>query len=147
MTYAPGEQITGHYQVLPPPPRRSRAVMVGIIVSVVVFLLLVGAAIGYGLWLRSAPTQEDAQRECRTAVEREFQARTERATPSKDILVTVSDIDINETAETDNGFDVNYTVHYLATAPLVGSVPNTLSLTCKATIDRGKLTTRVVNRS
>src|SRR3954452_19253136 len=100
MTYAPGEPVTGQYQIPPQPAgRSSRTAMIAIIATAVALFLAIIAAIGYGLWLRSSPSQEDAQRECRTAVEREFHTRTDRADADKEILVTISSIDMDETVK------------------------------------------------
>ncbi|WP_238010338.1 hypothetical protein KZZ52_53710 [Dactylosporangium sp. AC04546] len=148
MTFATSEPNTGQHQIPPQPVhRRSPTVLIAVIAAAVVLLLAVIAAAAYGVWLRTSPSQDDAQRECRTAVEREFRTRVERASSDKQILVTVSGIDMDETVKTSDGYQVNYTVHYAATAALVGSVPNTLSLTCNAKIKNRKLTTEVVNRS
>lgn len=130
-------------------PGRSRRSIVLIVVGLVLFIVAGGAAVGYGLWTRGAPTQADAERECRTAVQKEFDRRVteiEKSSTSKGVLVTVAGIDMQESRRVDSGFQVNFTVRYQATAPLVGTVPNTLALTCNAVVKDRKLTTVVVNR-
>jgi len=90
----------------------------------------------------SGPTIADAQRECRSAFADEFEARSTRvSTPS--ILVTVTEIEIEDSRAVDGGFEVNGVVKYVMTTAYVGSVPSSLRLSCHVKVDGEKLSTVV----
>lgn len=128
------------------PDRRSTGVLIAVVAGAALIVLAVVGAVVFGLWLRATPDEKDARRECRTAVQREFDHRV-AASGGKDILVTVSGIDMDESRAVRGGYQVNFTVHYSATAPLVGTIPNSLALTCNAKVAGHKMTTAVVNRA
>src|SRR5687768_14672984 len=97
----------------PGPPKRRRLLMilaivavlaVVIVATVVVTLALTGAG-------ESGLSQEVAQRECRTALEREAQRRAANLDPSNgsDVLVSIKRVDLQETYETEAGYVVNGT--------------------------------------
>lgn len=134
----------------PPPPNSSRRRLTYVLAGGGLALILaLGSVAAWLLW-SGGPSLADAKRECRTAFEREFELRTSSVASSSSgasILVSVTDIEILETREIEGGFEVNGTVKYTLTGAYVGTVPNTLSLTCEATeSDDGDVTTDVTNR-
>lgn len=130
----------------PPPPAKSRAVplLIGALVVAVLVIGALGLAFvarsgSHGSKTPSAPapttptlTQAGAQRACRTAFGKEFEARQESVT-KKDILVSTQGIDLAETYASGNGFVVNGTVRYTLTSFPLDPVQNTLDLTCTVT--------------
>src|SRR6478752_3187920 len=100
----------------PPPPARSRTVPL-LIGALVVAVLAIGALAvafvarsGSSSKAPSAPastapalTEAGAQRACRTAFGKEFDAR-QQANTQKDILVSTQGIDLAETYPSGNGF-------------------------------------------
>ncbi|GAB3868144.1 hypothetical protein ACFPIJ_23890 [Dactylosporangium cerinum] len=117
----------------------------GISAAVVV---IVAAVAGATLLSTDGPTLADAQRECKTAFAREFQARIDRADAgTSPVVASMTGVDLDESREVDGGFEVNGAVQYTLTASLVGTVPNTLMFTCTAKVTKDGLATTVRNRT
>jgi hypothetical protein len=147
----------------PQPPTKRSGIKVAVIASVLGTLAVVGlVAASVAAYNRSGPfapaapttppgpTIEDAKRECRTAFSSEFQRRSAKATDTgtgSNIVASVTDIRLEESRKTTDSTDeVNGTVYYDLTTPLIPPVHNILSLTCQATISGTGLTTEVRNR-
>lgn len=144
-----GQLLDGPYPVPMVASHRRRAVAVVALAAGVVALVLAGAVlVGFWVWTMTGPTREDAQRACRTAVEREFVKRSDTAAGGdRSVLVSMIGIDMLETVKTAGGYDINYTVRYQMTAALLPPVPSSLSLTCHARLKSRAFVTEVVNRS
>ena len=93
-----------------------------------------------------ALTEAGAQRACRTAFGKEFDAR-QQANTQKDILVSTQGIDLAETYPSGNGFTVNGTIRYTLTTYPLDPVQDTLDLTCTATGTDDAPVTTVDNRN
>ncbi|OKI63396.1 hypothetical protein [Micromonospora sp. CB01531] len=114
-----------------------------------VLVVLIAIAIGGTLWFvgRNDLIREQAQRECRTALEREAEQRADRVgSGSKDVLISVTGVDLQETWETDNGWSVNGTANITMTTPLLGQTPTSVALTSEVTSKDGQVQTTVKNR-
>ncbi|GIJ44639.1 hypothetical protein Val02_15250 [Virgisporangium aliadipatigenens] len=135
------------------PARRKRPWLVPVVVVSAVVVLGVVAAVGLlvvgfgtaGGSVLLGPTAEDAKRECTTAIAAEFQRR-ERSGSSSSILVSVEEITVDEARKISNGYEVNGVVRYSLTGSYVGTVRQSLMLTCTATIANRQLSTSVRNR-
>lgn len=114
----------------------AAAIIVTAIAVAVTAIALIGQA---------GPTIEDAQRECRTAFDREINARILSAN-QRSAVATITDINLQESRKISGGYEVNGTVHYNVTAPFVGSMPGSVELTCTAREHGGQLSTTVRNR-
>ncbi|QKW12496.1 hypothetical protein [Verrucosispora sp. NA02020] len=90
-------------------------------------------------------TLQAAQRECRTALEREANRRAGRAGPDG-ILVSLTEVELQEAWQTDSGFAVNGTARYTLTSALLPQVNQSVGLTCEATSVDGQVLTTVKNR-
>lgn len=144
----PSAAPTAYSPTPPPPPRRSRLpLIVGAAAAVV---LLIGAAVAAVLVFGGGDLdRETAQRECRTALEREAEQRADNLGGPSDtgVLVSLSGVELRETWEIDGGWAVNGAATYTLTTPIVGDTPTTVSLTCEATTgDGGEVRTAVKNR-
>jgi hypothetical protein len=138
------------YACQPLPPRRPR--------SHSGLLLAAGALMLVGLFAISVvayvtgrgPTVEDAQRECRTAFNKEFADREQLARttsyPSSSVVTSLTDIELQEARRTDTGFEVNGVVRYDLVTVLLPAFHSSLNLTCVASEKDGELVTSVHNR-
>jgi hypothetical protein len=108
--------------------------------------LVVVAVVVAALVVRGGFSEQSAQRECRTAMEREARNRASDGL-TRSVVFAVQGVDIEETSATDNGYAVNGVVRYTITAALVPPVEASLSLTCEATDAGGKVSTSVKNRA
>jgi hypothetical protein len=139
------------YPVQPTPA--ARRLKPWLIVVCAVSRCAIGARVATAIGVlnaRSGPTLADAQRECRTAFGDEFaqrQARAQTTSGASSVISSVTDIELQEARKTDTGFEVNGVVHYDLTAALVPTVHASLSLTCQAREQDGKLVTTVKNRN
>jgi hypothetical protein len=175
MSYEPGP--TPQYQQLPvvpgyppqpgwapePPPQpqpqppKNRTRLAAVLFSGSALLLLAVVAVvivgrngtGGGLLpFKAALTEPGAQRACRTAVGREWDARSDRAGgEDTTIITTVTSIEMLETWKAGDGYSVNATVHYTMTTDLVAPVQGSLDLTCTATGTDAAPVTTVANRN
>jgi hypothetical protein len=59
----------------------------------------------------------------------------------------MTDIELQEARKTGDGFEVNGVVRYDLTTALVPTADGSLSLTCEARVQNGKLVTTVTNRN
>lgn len=125
-----------------PPPRSRRLLWIAIGAAVLVVVAVVVAA----LVARGGLDERSAQRECRTAMQKEAQNRASGAASSS-VLFAMQGVDVQETWAIDNGYAVNGVVRYTLTAALVAPVEASLSLTCEATDDGGQVATSVKNRA
>lgn len=135
----------------PPPPttaRRSRLPWI-LAAAGAVLLLAVGAVAAVLLLGGDDLDRETAQRECRTALEREADRRADNLGGTRDtgVLVSVAGVELQETWETDTGWSVNGSVQYNLTTPLIGRTDTAVSLTCEATAADGRVRTTVKNRA
>jgi hypothetical protein len=173
MTYEPGS--ASHYHQPPvvpgpqpssgwmpelppqPPAPRNRTRLAAILfagsalllVAVVAVVIVGRGGTGGVLPIKAGLTEQGAQWACRTAVGREWDARSDQATSGKDatIIATVNSIELLETWKAAGGYSVNATVHYTMTTDLIAPVPGSLDLTCTATgTDEAPVTT-VANRN
>lgn len=138
---------------LPVPPSANRTHRTVITVAVVAAALLVSTAVAVGVFLAvktigGGLSKAAAERACRTAFSREFQARNSRAQAgaSTTVVASVTEIALVETWQTDEGWSINGTVHYTLTTGFVAPVQDTLEFTCTATGDDDHPVTSVVNR-
>lgn len=133
----------------PPPAPRSRLPL--IVAAVAALVLLAGAVTAAVLLLGGNDLdRETAQRECRTALEREAERRSDNLGGPSDtgVLVSLSGVELAETWETDSGWSVNGKATYTLTTPLLGRNSHSVSLTCEATTDDGgEVRTTVKNRT
>lgn len=132
----------------PPPTRRRRRPVILVAAGVALLAATTAAAV----WVASRDTldRDTAQRECRTALQREAENRagTLDGVQAAGVLVTLSGVDLQETWETDRGWSVNGVANYTMTTPLLGRTPYALNLTCEATAgDGGTVNTAVKNRT
>ncbi len=74
------------------------------------------------------------------------EANVSSVSSASSILTSVTDIELQESRRTGTGFEVNGVVHYDMTTALVPTVHTSLSLTCEANEQGGKLVTTVRNR-
>lgn len=133
----------------PPAPKRARSWIPWLIAGVAVIAMAAMAVVllrdrlpGAGL------SQEVAQRECRTALEREAARRATELDPggSTDIVVTMKRVDLQETYETEPGFAVNAAAVYTLTSGFLPQVEQSVSLTCAASGTDDAVKTTVANR-
>lgn len=112
-------------------------------------LVLIAVAIGGTLWFvgRNDVTREQAQRECRTAMEREAEQRADRVGGADDgVLISVTGVELHDTWETDEGWSVSGTANITMTTPLIGQTPTSVGLTCTAVASDDGVRTTVKNR-
>ncbi|MFG1872169.1 hypothetical protein [Micromonospora arborensis] len=133
----------------PPPARSKLPLILGIVGAAVVVL---SVAVGSLLWFLSGDdlTREQAQRECRTAMEREADQRADRVGDSSDadgVLISVSGVEIQEAWETDTGWSVNGTANITLNSALLGQTPTAVNLTCEAVATDDGVRTTVKNRT
>ncbi|MCZ7420704.1 MULTISPECIES: hypothetical protein [unclassified Micromonospora] len=134
----------------PQPPmngwdKRSKLPAILAVASMAVALIAVAVAALVWVSSRDSLTLETAQRECRTALEREAKRRAGQAGPDG-ILVSLNDVELQESWETDSGFAVNGAARYTLTSTLLPQVSQSVSLTCEATTVDGQVVTTVKNR-
>jgi hypothetical protein len=114
--------------------------------------MLAGAAATVFVLVRDSKEssmREQAQRDCRTAVEAEWSRRSEAlkgGSFSEGIVMSMTGIEMQETWATETGFSVNAVVKYDMTTALVAPIHSSLSFTCEATVTDGRVTTAVKNR-
>lgn len=129
-----------------PPPKKRKALpwIVG-----AVLLLFAGGVAAFALLDGKELTRETAQRECRTALEREAHRRADNLGGVGDggVLISITGVDMQETWETGTGYAVNGTVKYTLTTSLLPQVAHSVSLTCEATAAENGVTTTVKNRT
>ena len=96
----------------------------------------------------SGPSLEDAQRECRTAMNAEMTERATSANASTDYAVgSITGIELQENQETDDGFVIYGEAQVEITAGFGQSTHSSVLLACTAHIgDDGDLHTSVSNR-
>ncbi|HEX5996951.1 MAG TPA: hypothetical protein VFY84_17550 [Jiangellales bacterium] len=139
---------TPTYEAAPKRPDRRRPWLV---IGAVTLALLLLIAAGFLIASSLRPdelSKETAQRECRTAMEREANRRIEDAKQGgAEAVGSVTGIDLQETWKIDNGWAVNGTVNFMITAAFVGSLNQAVGLTCQATGSDDKVATSVKNRS
>ncbi|SCF49489.1 hypothetical protein GA0070216_1359 [Micromonospora matsumotoense] len=130
-----------------PAPKKSRLPI--ILAAAGVAVVLVAIAIGGTLWFvgRDDLTREQAQRECRTAMEREADQRADRVGGGTDgVLISVTGVELHDTWETDKGWSVNGTANITMTTALLGQTPTSVGLTCEAEATDNGVRTTVKNR-
>jgi hypothetical protein len=93
------------------------------------------------------PTLEDAKRVCRTAFDDEFERRAATAPNGSGAIISVTDVEVQETSRTPDGFDVDGAVHYELASPLLPTIHDTAFMTCRARTQDGRLVTTVTNRN
>ncbi|TWG28103.1 hypothetical protein FHX75_111254 [Micromonospora palomenae] len=128
-------------------PKRSKLPIV--LAAVAGAMVLIAIAIGGTLWFvgRDDLTQEQAQRECRTAMEREADQRADRVGgASEGVLISVTGVELHDTWETDKGWSVNGTASITMTTALIGQTPTSVGLTCEAVATDDGVRTTVKNR-
>lgn len=135
--------------VVPAPTKNTQLYLVLGIVGAVAALFLV-VALGVGGWLLLRPTGpslDDAQRECRTAFQREWDARSTKISPgSYGVVPSMTGIEMLESKKIKNGYEINGSVKYTLTGAF-NSLPGSLDLTCTATPGANdKILTKVTNR-
>ncbi|MGS2618328.1 hypothetical protein ACVCAH_27940 [Micromonospora sp. LZ34] len=132
-----------------PPAERRRwlwiAAGAGIVLLVVAAVAVVATAAVVWRVRAAGLSKETAQRECRTAIEREAHRRVSNSDSDR-LIIIVKGVDLQETWETDNGWGVNGTMRYTMMAPLMPTVENSVSLTCEAAEKDGRVSTTVKNR-
>lgn len=149
-TEYPAPTAPDHPAFAPPPVRRVPPwiIAVGALAAVLMVLGAVTAAV-LTFVANTGATVMDAQRDCRTAFGREFadrQARLDTGSRGVAVLTTMTSIDVEESRETDTGFEVNGVVRYDLSAIRVPTVHGSLNLTCEARERNGTLVTTVRNR-
>jgi type II secretory pathway pseudopilin PulG len=144
----------------PAPPRRSpKWPWILVVIGTVLVLAAVMVTTAF-IATRATPdrtrptpaavlTEQAAQRECRTAFQKEWDTRNERLRadkdPDDDTFATVQSVEVQETWKTPAGYNVNGTVHY-SLNNLAGTFNNTLDLTCIASGTDTAVRTIVNNR-
>ncbi|MBB5112495.1 hypothetical protein FHU28_002334 [Micromonospora echinospora] len=138
----PAPPADGSYTPVPA-PKKSKLPL--ILAAAGAAVLLIAIAIGGTLWFvgRNDLTKEQAQRECRTAIEREAERR---AGLGNNILVSMTGVELQETWETEDGWSVNGTANYTLTSALLGQTPTSVGLTCEAVATDDGVRTTVKNR-
>lgn len=132
-----------------PAPRGARPWIPWLIAGLAVLALAAVSAYAFRDRLPGAAlSQEVAQRECRTALEREAARRATELDPggSTDIVVTMKRLDLQETYETDAGYAVNAAAAYTLTSGFLPQVEQSVSLTCAASGTDDAVKTTVTNR-
>lgn len=142
------------------PPKPSRGPLPWLIGALVVAVLVVGGVLAVYLGgvgqkpsapaasLAPALTQAGAERACRTAFSKEFDARQDQnIKKDNSVIVSVQGIDLAETWQEGAGYAVNGTVRFTLTAWPVDPVESTLDLTCKVTGTDERPVTFVDNRN
>ncbi|WP_346535574.1 hypothetical protein [Micromonospora sp. DPT] len=128
-------------------PKRSKLPI--ILIAVAGALVLIVIAIGGTLWFvgHDGLTREQAQRECRTAMEREADQRADRVGGGSDgVLISVTGVELHDTWETDKGWSVNGTANITMTTAIIGQTPTSVGLTCEAVATDDGVRTTVKNR-
>lgn len=132
--------------------RRNRRALIATLAAVFVLagvvmtaLSLAGAATPAGRILHPGPSAADAERECKTAMLNEMQRRMANA-DSDLAFGTITDVATEPARKMGDYFVVNGSVSTTITAALIGSVPNTVYLTCMARPSGSQLVTSVSNR-
>lgn len=148
---SPSQSVGPDQAATPYSPRPTKFRRTPIVMAAAVGLAVLVVAAAALVWIFNSNDlpQETAQRECRTALEREARQRADGVGTVGDIrvLVSVTGLEIEETWEIENGYAVNGTVKYTLTTPLLGQTPNAVSLTCEATAaDDGTVKTTIKNR-
>ncbi|MGC4886721.1 hypothetical protein [Micromonospora sp. DT227] len=135
---------------LEPTPTPTKSKLPIILAAVFGALLLVAIAIGGTLYFvgdRDGLTREQAERECRTALEREAHRRTSNLNGSDlGVLNSVTGVDLQDVWETDEGWSVNGSVNVTMTTPILGQTPTSFGLTCDAVATDNGVRTTVKNR-
>lgn len=130
-----------------PAPRRGKAVAIAAAVAVVLALMIGAILYAAGSFSGGGLSKESAQRACRTAFGDEWKQRsTQTSGGSTDIIASVNNIEMLETAKSGDGYTVNGVVHYTLTTALVAPVEGSIDLTCTATGSDDAPTTTVDNR-
>lgn len=132
----------------PAPAGKSR---IPLVVGLVAVVLILAGAIGVGaayFFTRggSGLSEQVAQRECRTAIEREAKARAERVGSGSEVLVSIKSIALEETYKSGAGYTVNGVVTVTLTATLIPQQEQAISLSCAATGTDKAPATAVSNR-
>lgn len=134
----------------PAPPAPRRAWLPWTIAGLALAALAVGTVVFlFGAQLRGGLSEEVAQRECRTALEKEASRRATELDPGGEsgFVVTVKNVDMAETYKAGDGWKVNGTVAYTITGGVLPQVEQSVSLTCEATGTDDAVTAAVTNRS
>uniref|UniRef100_UPI00064C3C2D hypothetical protein n=1 Tax=Micromonospora sp. RV43 TaxID=1661387 RepID=UPI00064C3C2D len=134
----------------PPAPASKKSKLPIILAAAFGAVLLIAIAIGGTLYFvgRNDLTREQAQRECRTAIEREAEARAKRVGGMSDkVLVSVTGVDIHDVWETDKGWSVDGTATILLDDPMLTQMPTAVPLRCDAVASDDGVRTTVNNRS
>lgn len=131
------------------PMRRKPPLILGIVGAAGV---VVAVAVGTLLWFlgQNDLTQEQAQRECRSAMEQEADQRADRVGDSSTadgVLISVTGVELQEAWETDNGWSVNGTANITLNSRLLGQTPTGVNLTCEAVATDDGVRTTVKNRN
>lgn len=143
----------------PAPPRRR--IWPWLLAAVAAGLLAVAAVVGMLLIVThggtsprhvvsSAPaaavlSEQVAQRECRTAFQKEWDDRAASLPERGSVVVSTHGIDLQETWKTPNGYTVNGVVRF-GLMNEAGSVEDTVNLTCTAEGTDAAVITTVTNR-
>ena len=135
---------SGFIATAPPPKSRLPWILGGAAVLVVAALAAVVLVVGLP---GGGISKSTAERECRTAVGREWQTRAAGAGDlATTIVPSVQNIEMQETYEIEGGYGVNATVHYSLTTGFIAPVQGTIDLTCEATGTDDAPKTLVTNR-
>ncbi|MEU8214911.1 hypothetical protein AB0C47_03980 [Micromonospora taraxaci] len=131
------------------PTRKKPPLILGIVGAAVV---VVAVAVGSLLWFLSQDdlTREQAQRECRSAMEQEADQRADRVGDSSTadgVLISVTGVELQEAWETDKGWSVNGTANITLNSQLLGQTPTAVNLTCEAVATDDGVRTTVKNRN
>ena len=135
------DQPTDPSAVVPAPSRSWR--WIGLAAAVVVIGGVVAAALVVRA-NRSALTEDNAQRECRSALEREAESRGDMMSDAA--AFTIDGVELEQTRGTAVGYSIDGTVNYTFTLAGSEKFPSSLRFTCEVLRTEGRLTTSVTNR-
>ncbi|SNS94089.1 hypothetical protein SAMN05421812_102442 [Asanoa hainanensis] len=123
---------------------RSRSLRwIGLVTAVVVIGGVVAAAL---VWQanRGALTEGNAQRECRSALERDAESRGEMMSDAASF--TVDGIELEQTRKTAVGYSIDATVNYTLALAGPEKFPSSLRFTCEVLRTEDGLTASLTDR-
>ncbi len=130
------------------------AVLIVVLLGTLGVILFIGLDLGRpkpaGAFVQPVLTTESAQRECRTAVEREIRQRAENVNDDVEVdsvLATVGQITTEPPYPTNGGMIVHGAGQITLTTPLLDPLEQSISLTCMASELNGVVVTSVKNRT